>query len=134
MLTVDRIDRAKQEAVQNRIKGLPLAFDLVKLHRLSFYGPYKRPYQPHETIKPLNKALDKILSLLEEKPILYQLWSAKQRDWQRISENAEVYFLIEAIDKIVLDAQKQLFEEGLDKADPLMIKAIRWKLERLKRE
>ena len=118
MLNIDRIDRAIKQAKSNNLEGMTPAFELAKMQRRSFYGENGRPLYAFETIAPMVKAMDFIDQLFIEKPELKALWFARPRNWEVISANAETYFMVNAIDKIVDDAWNQIYEEGLDKADP----------------
>ena len=134
MLTIDRIERAEREAVGAGIDNILPAFQLVKLHRKSFYGAYGRPYQSFETIKPLTVLLDSILSLLDQDPALNKAWRSKQRDWSVLSKDQRAYFLIEAIDKAVTDARDQLFEEGVEQAGLELVNGLKNRLKLLERK
>lgn len=133
MLTIDRLIRAEKEAIENQMKGMLPALALVKMHRSSFYGDYGRPRQPFETIKPLSELLSVILETFEKEPDLQAVWRSRNRDWKKISENMRVYFLIEAIDKIVEDASRQLYQEGVDQAGEQALKTLNTYLSQLKR-
>jgi hypothetical protein len=133
MLTIGRLIRAEQEAVDNQMEELLPALALVKLHRSSFYGEYGRPRQPFETIAPLNKALSAILELFAENKMLERVWMSHDRDWKKISDDMQVYFLIEAIDKIVADSIRQQYVQGFEKADEQALNILKHQLSQLKR-
>ncbi|MDG6777995.1 hypothetical protein QCB44_04655 [Thiomicrorhabdus sp. zzn3] len=133
MLTVDRIDRVIREAKNAGLKEMIPAFELVKLHRESYYGEYGRPLMAFETIEPLNRTLEGVLKVFAQDPKLETIWRSKQRDWQAISNSTHDYFLIEAIDKIVADAKDQLYEDGIENADPQSLESFKQKIEKLQR-
>lgn len=133
MLTVERLQRAEREAQSAGLKTMLPAFELAILHRKSFYGDYGRPLLPHEAVAPLNTALNTALELFKKDQALESLWRAKPRDWEEIGQSSRHYFLIEAIDKIVEDAQDQLYEEGLEKAPPDELQRLRQNLLKFKR-
>lgn len=133
MLTIDRLIRAEQEAVDNQMEGLLPALALVKLHRASFYGEYGRPMQPFQTIAPLNKTLSAVLELFAGNKMLQRVWISQDRDWKKMSEDMQVYFLVEAIDKIVADATKQQYQEGVDQVGEHALKTLKSYLSQLKR-
>lgn len=134
MLTIDRLIRAEQEAVDNNMEALLPALALVKLHRASFYGEYGRPMQPFETIALLNKTLSAVLKLFAEDPILHRVWLSRDRDWKKISEDMRLYFLVDAMDKIVADAIKQQYQEGVEQAGEQALKTLKSYLSQLKRD
>lgn len=134
MLTIDRLIRAEQEAVDNNMEALLPALALVKLHRASFYGEYGRPMQPFETIALLNKTLSAVLKLFAEDPILHRVWLSRDRDWKKISEDMRLYFLVDAMDKIVADAIKQQYQEGVEQAGEPALKTLKSYLSQLKRD
>jgi len=134
MLTVDRLTRAEQEAASNQMEGLLPALALVKLHRLSFYDEYGRPKQPFETIAPLNKALSSVLELFSRNKMLQQVWMSHDRDWTKISKDMQTYFLVEAIDKIVADATKQQYQEGVEQVGEHALNTLKSYLSQLKRD
>jgi hypothetical protein len=133
MLTIDRLERAKNEANAVQLNDLNEAFDIAIAHRASFYGDFGRPYLPFETIAPLNQLVEKISTLLANDAVLKALWQAKTRDWPTISKNTRHYFLIEAMDKSLADAQSQLYKEGVDKADAVQMQSLKTTLSGLQR-
>ncbi|WP_127470724.1 hypothetical protein [Thiomicrorhabdus aquaedulcis] len=134
MLTIERLERAKSEAVSIQMSDLNDAFDIAMLHRASFYGDFGRPFLQFETIEPLNKLLETVGALLASDPVLKDLWQEKSRDWPTISKNTRHYFLIEAIDKSLADAQSQLYKEGVEQADAAQLAALKAKLTGLQRK
>lgn len=134
MLTIDRLTRAEREATGNQLSGLLPALALVKLHRSSFYGEYGRPLQPFESIAELNKALVSIIDTFAENDALKRLWTARNRDWKQISEDMQTYFLIEAIDKVVADADRQQYAEGVEQAGEEALNSLKSYLAQLKRD
>jgi len=133
MLTVERLQRAEREAQSAGLKAMLPAFELAILHRKSFYGDYGRPLMAFEAVAPLNKALNAALELFQKDQLLESLWRAKPRNWEEIGQSSRHYFAIEAIDKIVEDAQDQLYEEGLEKAEADELQRLREKLTQFKR-
>lgn len=134
MLTIDRLERAKNEANAIGLSALNEAFDIAIAHRASFYGDFGRPYLPHETIEPLNKLVENVSVILANDPVLKNLWQAKVRDWSQISKSTRHYFLIEAIDKSLADAQSQLYKEGVDTAEAGQLAQLKAKLTGLQRK
>jgi len=133
MLTLDRMDQAISQAMSAGLSEMAPAFELAKLHRMSYYGDYGRPLMPFESIEPLNVAVDSVFESFKTNPELEALWRANPRDWLAISQTTKNYFLVEAIDKVVRDAKNALYAEGLDQADPSSIETLKIKLARLKR-
>ncbi|MDG6772985.1 hypothetical protein QCB45_01475 [Thiomicrorhabdus sp. ZW0627] len=134
MLTLERLNNAQREAKSAGLSDMIPAFELSKLHRQSFYGEYGRPLMAFETIAPLNKALNWILKQFNEDKTLEAMWRAKQRDWKKIEQSTRDYFLIEAIDKVINDAKDQLYEDGVEEADPKDLNSLKAKLDKLKRD
>ncbi len=134
MLTAERLEQAEKEAQDSRIASMVTALQLAKQHRRSFYDALKRPKQAYETIAPLNDLLEHVLGLFKQDEALKQAWFSGERDWTALSHNSRQYFLLEAIDKIIADANDQLYEEELEKVDPLVMKAFKENLMRLQRK
>jgi len=133
MLTIGRLIRAEKEAAENQMEGMLPALALVKLHRLSFYGEYGRPRQPFETIAPLNKTLSAVLELFAGNKMLQRVWMSQNRDWKKISDDMQVYFLIKTIDKIVADATRQQYAQDVEKAGEQALNTLKIQLSQLKR-
>ncbi len=133
MLTEERMDRAVREAKLAGLDEMQPAFELAKLHRQSYYGDYGRPLMAFETIAPLNVAVESVLTQLQQNPQLEQLWRAKPRNWDAISQSSYLYFMVEAMDKVVADAKEQLYEDGLESADPAVLAKLKSNLQQLKR-
>jgi len=134
MLNVERINKAEKQAMAVGLEGMLPAFGLAKLHRTSFYGDFGRPLMAFEGIKPLTLALQEIEVLLAKDETLRTVWYAKQRDWKALSKDTRRYFLVEAIDKIVDDSKDQLYEEGVEEADPKDLEQLKQLLKRFKRK
>ena len=133
MLNIGRVIEAEKQARLNGLEDMIPAFELVKLHRKSFYGDFGRPLQAFESISFLVSALSEIDRLFQSDETLKTHWYAKSRDWKKLSKNTKLYFLVEAIDKIVDDAKEQLYEDGIDKAAPEDIEQLKSYLNKLKR-
>lgn len=132
LLNIDRINRAQAQAKSIGLNEMSPAFELAKLHRASFYGDFGRPLLPHEAISPLVTALKTVQEHLQKNPELFRLWQARPRNWQAINESTKTYFLVEAIDKIISDAQDQLYED-IEDADKNDIEQLKRLLNELKR-
>lgn len=133
MLSAERIIEAEKQARLNGLSDMIPAFEIAKLHRKSFYGDFGRPLQVFETVAPLVKALEGIEILFTNDGNLKTTWYAKDRDWKAIAKNTKQYFLIEAIDKVIDDANDQLHEEGIEKAAPEDIEQLKKMLSNLVR-
>lgn len=133
MLNIGRVIEAEKQARLNGLEDMIPAFELVKLHRMSFYGDFGRPLQVFESISFLVSALKEIERLLQSDPLLKTHWYAKSRDWKKLSKNTKLYFLVEAIDKIVDDAKDQLYADGIEQAALEDIEQLNSYLSKLKR-
>lgn len=133
MLNIGRVIEAEKQARLNGLEDMIPAFELVKLHRMSFYGDFGRPLQAFESISFLVSALGEIDRLFQSDEVLKMHWYAKPRDWKKLSKNTRLYFLVEAIDKIVDDAKEQLYEDGIEQAAPEDIEQLKSYLNKLKR-
>lgn len=133
MLTLERMDRAIREAKTAGLDAMQPAFELAKLHRQSFYGDFGRPLMAFESIAPLNTALGEAMAIMQAQPTLAKLWRDKPRNWEVIGQSTHDYFMVEAIDKLVEDAQNQLYEDGLESADANVLAEMKARLQQLKR-
>ncbi|WEJ61558.1 hypothetical protein [Thiomicrorhabdus lithotrophica] len=133
MLNIERVIEAEKQARLNGLADMIPAFELVKLHRMSFYGDFGRPLQAFESIRFLVSALNEIDRLFQSDKILKMHWYAKARDWKKLSKNTKLFFLIEAIDKIVEDAKDQLYADGIEQAAPEDLEQLNSYLNKLKR-
>ena len=133
MLNIGRVIEAEKQARLNGLEDMIPAFELVKLHRMSFYGDFGRPLQAFQSISFLVSALGEIDRLFQSDEVLKMHWYAKPRDWKKLSKNTRLYFLVEAIDKIVDDAKEQLYEDGIEQAAPEDIEQLKSYLNKLKR-
>lgn len=134
MLSAARIEQAEKQAKANGLADMIPAFELAKLQRNSFYGDYGRPLMAFETIAPLVNALQTVDKLLAEDHVLKKHWFAKNRNWKVLSKNTRMYFLVQAIDKIVEDAKNQVYEEGLENAAPKDLEQLNHYLKVLSRK
>jgi hypothetical protein len=129
VMSIDRLQSAEAEAAYADIPGIIPAFKVAELDRASYFDPKNgRPYWPHESVPHLTKLLDHIIEVLDQNPKLNQLWRAKQRDWPAIESNMKTYFLVDAIDKSVKDADNLLAEDDVKKADPEAVKKLKKQL------
>ncbi|MGC9385347.1 MAG: hypothetical protein ACP5D0_00230 [Hydrogenovibrio sp.] len=132
VMSIDRLDSAEAEAAYAGIEGIIPALEIAKLDRASYYDPENgRPYWPHESVPHLNVLLAQVSDLLKEDPTLNQLWRAQSRDWPAIESNMRTYFLVDAMDKVVRDAEAILYEEDVKKADPEALKTLKAQLKHL---
>jgi len=129
MLTADRLKQAEHEAVSARIEGLIPALQLAQQHRRSFYDALHRPYLPEQTLAPLSQLLSSVNQLLEQDKELKTAWFRFRKD--RTNRVGRHYFLIEAINKIIEDANDQLYQEGVEKVSPKLIQDFKSKLRSL---
>jgi len=131
VLYVDKLKQAQREADKLGLSGMHAAFDLAIAHRQAFYSPEGSPYWPWQVLPHLIPLLDRAQAILDRDPQLKKLFMAKKRDWKKINSRMDWLFTIRAQDKIVHDAHYALYEDGLDKVDPKVIRTIRQKLEAL---
>ena len=134
VLTIDRWNRAEREAKEAGLKDMIPAFEIAKLHRKSFYAETNRPLYPFERIKPLVTMLELAKADLEADPKLKSWWQSSSRDWPLIYSDTKRYFLIEAIDKAVMDAKDQLYESGVEEAGEENIQRLESLLEYFKKD
>lgn len=125
MLNIEKMDQAIAIAKNNGLADMEPAFRLAQLERKAFYGDYGRPLYAFETIKPMLTVMQKVDKLFAENPRLKQLWSARQRDWDTLNKDTYSYFMVNAIDKVLESAWNQIYEEGLDRADPKDLDALK---------
>lgn len=132
VMSVDRLESAEAEANYANISEIIPAFEIAKLDRVSYFDPTNgRPYWPYESVPHLTKLMDHIIALLKSRPELNKLWRAEKRDWTKINQSMETYFLIDAIDKAVDDAYFLLNEESIHKADTKALKRLKEQLKHL---
>jgi len=134
MLSAERLERAEKEALDSGVLPMVGALQIAQQHRRSFYDSFQRPYQAYETIAPLNRLLEQILSMFDKDELLKQAWQSNVRDWKALSSKQEYYFVLEAIDKVVLDAKDRLYEEGLEKVDPIVMLKFKENIAQLQRK
>lgn len=134
IMTVGRIESVKEAAIEVGISAINSAFEIAILDRNSYYHPQiGRPYWAFESVKPLTKLLGYVKNILEKNESMSRLWRAKNRDWAEIEKDMETYFLIDAIDKVVADANSLLNEDGLEKAAPNDLEKLKSQLRVLAR-
>ncbi|MBD3612856.1 MAG: hypothetical protein HUJ13_10695 [Hydrogenovibrio crunogenus] len=132
VMSIDRLESAEAEARYANISEMIPAFEIAKLDRASYFDSTNgRPYWPYESVPHLTKLMDHIIALLKNKPEINQLWRAEKRDWAKINQSMETYFLIDALDKAVDDAYFLLNEESIDKADTKALKRLKEQLKYL---
>jgi len=129
MLTAERLEQAEHEAVNARIEVLIPALQLAQQHRRSFYDAFHRPYLLEESIVPLSKLLETVYHLLEHDKALKTVWLDFKKDGKNTV--GRYYFLIEAVDKIINDANDRLYKDGIEKVSPKLIQDFKHKLKRL---
>jgi len=134
MLTNQRMKLAQEEAKKVGLEGMIPALDLAIKHRSSYYYTQNnRPYRPYETIKALNDLVSEVQTILKDNKQLKAYWRSKERDWEIISQDSYHYFMIQAIDKILLDAKYQILGDDMHKADPKALKELTQKIKLLQR-
>lgn len=116
VMTLDRIQRAQNEAKAVQLDDLIPVFDLVKYHRNVYYDLNNRPFYAFERVAPAITLLEQVKTIFDKNPELYAMWKAKQRDWKEIGKTSYHYFMVEAIDKTVADIADLLYEEGIEDA------------------
>jgi len=122
MLSIDRLEIASNEARSVGLGALLPVFELAKKERQAYYeGNFGRPYWPHEVIDRLPMVLQAVIDELNQQPSLKKQWFAKQRDWQTINQDTYLFFMIDAIDKIVEDARYTLADADLSQTNPKFI-------------
>jgi hypothetical protein len=118
MLNIDRINMAIKTAKLNNLEAMEPAFELAKMQRKGLYGKNGRPLYPFETIKPMLEAMQYVEQLFIDDPELAKLWRQRPRDWKTINADTRIYFLVQAIDFVYENAWNQVYEEGIERADP----------------
>ncbi|MPQ76055.1 hypothetical protein [Hydrogenovibrio sp. JE_KL2] len=131
VLSIDRIKTAENDAKMAGISPMIPALEIAILDRQSYYDKVTGiPYQPEESIPHLVKLFDYIQTQLKQDPELNKLWRAKKRDWKKINESMKTYFLVDAIDQAVSNAEGCLSEDT-EKADPKELKKLKSQLKAL---
>ncbi len=125
MLNIDRINMAIKTAKINQLSAMQPAFELAKQQRKAFYGENGRPLYAFETIKPMLAVMHSVDKLFANDPVLKKLWFERPRNWKTLNQDTRRYFLVEAIDKVVEDAWNQIYEEGLERADPKELEQLK---------
>jgi len=77
-----------------------------------------------ESIAPMVKTLKTVEKYINEDPSFKKQWFAKNRDWKVISKSTKLYFLMQAVDKILSDAKDLILEDGIEKAAPEDLKQL----------
>ena len=134
MLSIDRLEIASNEARSVGLGALLPVFELAKKERQAYYeGNFGRPYWPHEVIDRLPMVLQAVIDELNQQPSLKKQWFAKQRDWQTINQDTYLFFMVDAIDKIVEDARYTLADADLSQTNPNSLTQVKAMLKQLKR-
>ena len=133
MLNVDRINMAIKTAKLNRLEAMEPAFNLAKLQRKALYAETGRPLYAFETIEPMLKVMQAVDQLFTEDPTLKKLWFERPRNWQVLNEDTRQYFLVQAVDKLVEDAWNQIYEDGVERADPKSYQRLQAYIKKYKR-
>lgn len=133
MLNIEKIDMAIKTAKINRLEGMVPAFNLAKLQRKAFYGENGRPLYAFETIKPMVKVMQAIDQVFAEDPELKKLWFERPRNWKVLNADTRQYFLVQVIDQLYEDAWNQIYEEGLERADPEDLAQLKMYVKKYKR-
>lgn len=132
IMPIEKFDMMIKKAQSHGLSAMLPALKLAKMERQSYYdSQVGRPFWPYETIEGLDKVLKQVSLLLAEDAKLNQLWRASKRDWDTINASTEHFFLVDAFDKIVLDAAYQVTEEGMEKADPKKVTSVKQSLTNL---
>lgn len=116
VMTLDRISRAQRESKNSGLEELVPVFELVKYHRQTYYDTNNRPLYAFERVEPAINMLEQVVQIFKTKPEFAQKWAAEQRDWSLLNQSSYDYFMVEAIDKVMMDAQDLLYEEGIENA------------------
>lgn len=131
VLSIDRIKTAENDAKMAGISPMIPALEIAILDRQSYYDKVTGiPYQPEDSIPHLIKLFDYIQTQLKQDPELNKLWRAKNRDWKKINESMKTYFLVDAIDQAVSNAEGCLSED-LENAKPEDLKKLKSQLKAL---
>lgn len=131
VLSIDRIKTAENDAKMAGISPMIPALEIAILDRQSYYDKVTGiPYQPEDSIPHLIKLFDYIQTQLKQDPELNKLWRAKKRDWKKINESMKTYFLVDAIDQAVSNAEGCLSED-LENAKPEDLKKLKSQLKAL---
>ena len=133
MLNIEKMDQAIGLAKKNGLAGMEPAFRLAMLEREAFYGDYGRPLYAFETIKPMLKVMQKVDEIFASDSQLKKLWHERPRNWELLNDNSKYYFLVNAIDKVVEKAWDQIYEDGLEKADPSDLDKLKAYVKKYKR-
>lgn len=132
VMSIDRLESAEAEADSADMSEMIPALEIAKLDRASYFDSTNgRPYWPYESVSHLTKLMNHIIGMLKKRPDLNKLWRAENRDWDKINESMEAYFLIDAIDKAVDDAYFLLNEDNINKADKKALKRLKEQLKYL---
>ena len=133
MMNIERMDMAINTAKINDLADMKPAFELAKLNRKAFYDENGRPLYAFETIKPMVKVMQKVDAIFSKAPELKQKWFARPRDWKALNASTHDYFLVQAIDKVYEDAWNQIYEDGIERADPKDVAKLKQYVKKYKR-
>ncbi|KUJ72088.1 hypothetical protein [Thiomicrospira sp. WB1] len=132
VLSVEFLERAVTQAPALDLAPMIPAFEVAIAHRKSFYDAETgAPKWPHETLPQLERMLADIEQRLSEQPALRAHWFAEKRQWKQLEESMYLYFMIEALDKAVRDAEGALLDANKEKADPAVMQTMQQRLDRL---
>ena len=100
------LNRAKKQAPALDLEAMAPAFEVAVMHRRSFYDPSTNaPRPPIQRLPWIEQMLTQLQTQLQNNEALRQHWFAQRRDWQTLKQSTFQYFLIEALDKAVSDAE-----------------------------
>lgn len=133
VMTLDRIERAQNEARAIGLAELVPVFELIKYHRKVYYDTNNRPFYAFERVQPAIEMMQQVEAIFAKNPQLKTMWFAKERDWQHINQSSYDYFMIDAIDKVRYDAWDLLFEEGIENAGLDKVEQLKVLVEKIKR-
>ncbi|MDR9497641.1 MAG: hypothetical protein RI556_00535 [Hydrogenovibrio sp.] len=132
VLSVELLQRAVDRAPALDLTPMISAFEVAIAHRRSFYDTDTgAPRWPHDALPYLDEMLASIEQRLSEEPELRQHWFAEKRQWKRLEESMYLYFMIEAMDKAVRDAEGALQDADKEKAVPEVRQRMQQRLDRL---
>lgn len=133
VMTLDRIERAQRESKAIGLDELIPVFDLVKYHRKVYYDTNNRPLYAFERVQPAIEMLEKVQMIFDENLEFAKKWRAKERDWKQIGLSSYDYFMVEAVDKALFDAEDLLYEEGIENAGVDKVENLKELVKKLKR-
>jgi len=129
VMPVEKLVSTQAEADSIRMTEILPALILAQRERMAYYDPQNgRPFWPYETVPLLLPVIAQIQSDLTEDIPLQRLWKSQPRDWETIQQSMRIYFLIDAMDKILKDANDLIEDEGMVKANPQALKKLKQQL------